>query len=242
MDHEQLNVLVIDDDADTRELLGDIIRGANHQVVPAASAEEGLELLPYWTFQVAFIDQRLPGMEGLVLGEYLRGNNPDMTIALVTGAEDTRALRRQLEDLSIAFVPKPFIIGDILGLIDAYAEGARARRELRLRREDPAFHPSFGAELGDIAAAFAVPSVPARVESAVVEAIKRCLNNLRSVGRYTERDRGIALTGLLTALALGLDLPKTSSGLTLFEEYDRLMREHGRRVEFEGAPRSSSVP
>ena len=53
-----------------RGLLVDIIGRGGHQAVPVASAEEGLELLPIWTFQVAFIDQRLPGMEGLVLGQY----------------------------------------------------------------------------------------------------------------------------------------------------------------------------
>src|SRR5215510_14461459 len=90
---DQVNILVIDDVSALRGLLVDIITRRGHQAVPAASAEEGLELLPFWTFQVAFIDQKLPGMEGLVLGEYLRRNNPDMTIALVTGEQDTRLPR-----------------------------------------------------------------------------------------------------------------------------------------------------
>ena len=109
---EQLNILVIDDDESLRGLLVDIIARGGHQAVPVTSAEEGLELLPFWTFQVAFIDQRLPGMEGLVLGQYLRRNNPDMTIALVTGENDLR-LERQTRALSIAFIPKPFNVQDI---------------------------------------------------------------------------------------------------------------------------------
>ncbi len=58
------------------------------------------------------------------------------------------------------------------------------------------------------------------------------LNDLRSVGRYTERDRVVCLSGLLAARVLGVDLPKTHAGLTLFEEYDQVMRAQGRRTEF----------
>jgi hypothetical protein len=38
---------------------------------------------------------------------------------------------------------------------------------------------------------------------------------------------------LLTARVLGVNLPRAKSGITLFEEYDRLMLERGRRPEFQ---------
>ena len=57
-------------------------------------------------------------------------------------------------------------------------------------------------------------------------------NSIALASRYTERDRVIALSGLITAKVLGIDLPHASDGLSLYEEYDRLMQEHGRRTEF----------
>ncbi len=231
MGREQLNVLVIDDDPAMTELLSAIIHRVEHQVITAASAEEGLELLPFWTFQVAFLDQKLPGMDGLVLGEYLRRNNPDMTVALVTG-DDDRRLEKKSRDLQIVYIAKPFSVEDILGVLDAYVEGAKERREERLRQRDGSYAPPIAAHVDDLAAAFAVPSVPARLQERLIETIKRTLNNLRSVGRYTERDRVLALAGLLTARVLGLDLRKAGGDKSLFEEYDALMREQGRRPEF----------
>ena len=228
---EQLNVLVIDDDSAMVELLSTIIMRVEHQVVTAASAEEGLELLPFWTFQVAFIDQNLPGMDGLVLGEYLKRNNPDMTIALVTG-DDDRKLQRKSRDLQIVHIAKPFVVEDIMRVLEAYAEAALERREQRRKARDEHYAPVIAAHFDDIPAAFAVPNVPGRVEDRLVDTIKRSLNNLRSAARYTERDRVIALTGLLAARVLGVDLPKASSERTLYEEYDELMRDQGRRAEF----------
>ena len=109
MDHdaEQLNVLVIDDDDDVRRVLVGVVTSRGHQALPAASAEEGMALLPLWTFQVAFLDQRLPDMDGLVLGEFLRKNNPDMTIALAPGEDEPRP-ERLARHLAHTFTAKPF--------------------------------------------------------------------------------------------------------------------------------------
>ncbi len=229
---EQLNVLVVDDDPDMRRLLVEIITRREHQVVPAGSAEEGLSLLPHWTFQLAFLDHNLPGMEGLLLGEYLRRNNPDMTIALVTGDVDDR-LARRTRDLHIQFIPKPFDLDRIASLIDECTARLRERDDKRRRREDDDFEPPIARFAGELPDVFGIPSVPSRIEGRLVEALKRSLNNLRTTSRYSERDRVIALSGLLAARVLGVDLPKAPSGCTLYEEYDRCMREHGRRTEFE---------
>ncbi len=234
MDHRQLNVLVIDDDPSSVKLLRDIIARGEHQVVSATSAEEGLELLPFWTFQVAFIDQRLPGMEGLVLGEYLRKHNPDMTVALVTGDDDVK-LQTRSKAHEIVFIRKPFQVSDVLGVLDDYVAQAEERRRRRLAHGDRHYEPDIGEYADVLSASYAMPKIPSRVQSRLVDTLKRGMNDLRSVGRYTERDRIIVLSGLLTAKVLGVDLPKLGER-TMYEEYDALMREHGRRTAFEQDP------
>jgi len=228
---ETLNILVIDDEADLRQLFARLLNGEQHQAVLAESAEEGLQLLPHWTFHIAFVDHNLPSMEGLVLGEYLRRNNPDMSIVMMTGSNDPRIERRS-RDLSLKFLPKPFGIGDILGTIEEYLTTARDREQRRRHSVDPAFDPPIGIFTEELAESFDLPKVSDRVEDGLAQTIKRCLNNLTTAGRYNERDRVMALSGLLTARVLGVSLPRAKSGITLFEEYDRLMLERGRRPEF----------
>ena len=96
------------------------------------------------------------------------------------------------------------------------------------------YGPQFVRYLEDVTQAYAMPNIPAWVREQLLDVLKRTLNNLRSVGRYAERDRIIALTGLLTAAVLDLDLPRASSGLNLYEDYDELMDQQGRRPEVEG--------
>lgn len=227
---DQINVLVIDDEEEIRHLLVEIISRQEHQVVAVASAEEGLNLLPFWTFQIAFIDHRLPGMDGLVLGEYLRKSNPDMMIAMISGSVDARVERRA-RDLEFRFISKPFGVDEILAVIDEYLSEARARDDYRRSVEVDA-EPPIARFIGDVAASFGVPSVPGRVGERLVATIKRCLNDMRSASRYNERDRVVALCGLISAKVLNLDLPRTPDGRTLYEEYDALMTSRGKRAEF----------
>ncbi len=232
-DVDLLHVLVIDDDEAMRNLITQILLPTGHQVVSAESAEAGLELLPYYTFQVALLDQRLPGMEGLVLGEFLRKNNPHMKIALVTGEDDEKLVRFG-EEHRITVIPKPFEVKQILDLITSYQDEARRRIEAaRTKQEIGDYDPPFGRHLAALADAFELPSVPKRIEERLVHAVKTSLNELRSVSRYSERDRVIALSGLIALSVLGIKPPKTSAGRTLFEEYDALIKEHRRRTEFE---------
>lgn len=228
---DQLNVLVVDDTRAMRELLVEIVHREGHQAISAESSEKALELLPVWSFQVAFLDHNLPGMEGLLLGEYLRRSNPDMLIALVTGSDDTR-LERRSRELKVTFIAKPFDNAEIHRVLETYIEVARERAAQRSLASETDFEPPIARFADELPESYAIPKVPGRISDRLVGTLQRSLNNLRSVSRYTERDRVVALSGLLTARVLNIDLPRAKNGLTLFEEYDRLMQSHGRRTEF----------
>ena len=236
---EALNILVIDDEPELRSILGRLLNREQHQVVLTESAEDALSLLPHWTFHIAFVDNTLPGMEGLVLGEYLRRNNSEMSIVMMTGSGDPRIERRS-RDLALQFLPKPFHNRDILQIVEDYLLGASERDARRQAQGDDQFEPPIESFVEEIGAGFGLPRIPERVEDSLGEAVKRYLSNLGSAARYTERDRVMALAGLLTARVLGASLPKAKSGLSLFEEYDRLMAERGRRTEF--SVRTSIAP
>jgi DNA-binding response OmpR family regulator len=185
------------------------------------------------------VDHNLPGMEGLILGDYLRRNNPDMSIVMMTGSGDPR-IERESRNLSLKFMAKPFQVRQVLEAIDEYVELAAERDEMRQARQDRLYDPPIESFVDDLTACYSVPKVPTRVEESLAQTVKQCLNNLKSAARYTERDRVVALSGLLTAQVLGVSLPRTKNGRTLFEEYDHLMIERGRRTEFGAAgPRSA---
>lgn len=228
---ELLNILVIDDEEDMRQFLLDILVPLEHQVFATASAEQGLELLPIHTFHLAFLDQNLPGMEGLVLGEFLRKNNPYMHVTLVTGSDDPK-LERFAGVHEIEVIRKPFTVQQILDVITTYREHERVRALEEAQRSAPEHVPSFAGKLEKISERFAPLNVPDRASDRIVQVVRDALGTMRTSKVIDEEDRLVALAGLIAIEVLGIKPPKTSSGRTLREEYDALMEKNGRRMEF----------
>jgi len=228
---EELHVLVIDDDPIIRRMIAKTLLKNHYQVATASSAEEGLEQLPYFTFHVAFLDHHLPGMEGLVFGEYLRKNNPHMQIALVTGDDDER-LKKLCQEHAIRLIRKPFNLTEILDVVSLYQEEESHRQNQDAQAEGDSYWPQLGTFLQEITEAYQMPGVPTRVEERLVRTIKESLNNIRSSNRYSEEDRVIALAGLLACRVLNVDLPRTQSGQTLYAEFDDAMNQNGNPPAF----------
>ncbi len=232
-----LTILAIDDDPAMRELFTGFLVDAGHLVIACESAEAGLEQLPFHTFDVSLVDHNLPGMEGLVLGEYLRQNNPRMTIALVTGSDDPR-LAKLTSEHDIRLIAKPFDPESVLELIDTYKQSEDARIAAQKASTEDVYQPQLAAHWDAITDYLRLPSPPRRLEEALTQRIQRALGDLRLAGVASEELRVAAYAGLLAAHALGIKLPNAKDGRTLYQVYDELMVGSGRAVAFAAADRA----
>jgi len=232
-----VRVLVIDDAEDLRLMIAQLLLNEGCQVVPVATAEEGLEQLPYGRFDVAFVDHNLPGMEGLVFGEYLRQNNPDMQIALVTGSPEEN-LERAARDRNITFIAKPFEPDDLLSIVDRAKQNVLDRQRASTDRSSDTWAPDLASHLDHIQSFFHMPNVPHRVVDRISHHTRDALAELRH-GPIDESTRAAALAGLLAARVLGVHLQHWSDGSSMEEVYDAIMSDSGRRREFSPEPEDS---
>jgi two-component system, NtrC family, response regulator HydG len=86
-------VLVVDDDESTRHTLGNILTKHGYQVHLASSGEEAVEMVRTGTFQVAFLDMKMPGINGLETYLAIREIDQKITAIIITG------FHNDLEDL-----------------------------------------------------------------------------------------------------------------------------------------------
>lgn len=240
-DQGYLTVLVIDDDPELRELVQNVVLAEGHQAIAVGSAEAGLELLPVNTFDVAFLDHRLPGMEGLVLGEYLHRNNPEMEVALVTG-DASEKLVRAAEARGLTVIAKPFEVDALVAVL----ETAVRRQKAALRASEAmAEHladagpidlgPMFP-HLGEL---FDLPGVPQRLTELLARRVRESLEVLQLQDARDEKARLVAYTGIIAAQVLRLRLPHTRHGVSYAAWYDQLMRDSGRPPAFGHADEAS---
>jgi CheY-like chemotaxis protein len=126
-----LRVLLVDDDADTREVVGEILRAARAQVSPASSLAEALEAISRGSFDVLLSDIAMPGGDGIELIRRIRelppdrgGRIPAAALTAYVGAEDrVRALREGFED----HVRKPVDPDELISVVSRLASRMASR-------------------------------------------------------------------------------------------------------------------
>lgn len=107
-------VLIVEDDDDSREMLGELVASYGHLAVPAANADEALAHVRLQKPDLAFIDLGLPQLGGCELARLLRlamADTPGLKTRLValTGYSD-REMRESAGAAGFdAYVVKPIM-------------------------------------------------------------------------------------------------------------------------------------
>ena len=77
-------ILIVDDDAVIRDALAEAIRDLGHEVRMAASGSSALKLLEVEQVHAAFLDLRMPGMDGLELLRRMRAREQPPVVTILT--------------------------------------------------------------------------------------------------------------------------------------------------------------
>jgi CheY-like chemotaxis protein len=132
---QRQNILVVEDNENTRRLLETILRSSGYEVTLAPDAEEGLRILQGDApVDLVLLDLFLPGADGV---QFLRSRaemEPDRQppVIVVSATEDMDTLRPQLRELGAKMaLRKPFDVQELLNGVSQYATkrtaGAPAR-------------------------------------------------------------------------------------------------------------------
>jgi CheY-like chemotaxis protein len=117
-------VLVVDDNADAADLLGEVLAHHGHVVKVAHGGPEALEIAGRWSPDVAVLDLGLPGMDGFELARALRGRfGGALRLVALTGYGQSRD-RRAAEAAGFdAHLVKPVQIDALLRAFAPVAAG-----------------------------------------------------------------------------------------------------------------------
>ena len=129
------NVLVVDDDAVTREQLARVYKITGYTVVTVSSAEEALTRLDQGMIDFVITDIKLPGLSGSQLIAHMHENCPDVPVIAITGYSDIETAINVLKHGACDFVVKPFDLTSVQESTRAALEKSRVYMEIRhLRR------------------------------------------------------------------------------------------------------------
>ena len=101
-------ILVVDDDADTREVLKDRLESAGYQVLVAESGRECLETLDRQSPQLVLLDVAMPGLDGLEVLTEIRRRGQDIPVVMITAFGTIERAVQAMKKGAYDFIPKPF--------------------------------------------------------------------------------------------------------------------------------------
>jgi DNA-binding NtrC family response regulator len=100
-------ILLVDDDEDTRVLLGALLTSRGLAVDPVDSAQACLARLSPESECVVATDVQMPGMSGIDLCRVLRAAYPHVVVIVMSGSATPAVAESALQAGAFTFLPKP---------------------------------------------------------------------------------------------------------------------------------------
>ena len=123
-----LSILMVDDDAQIRQLLSDYLSGFGMSVVAVADGKAMAEALKESSFDLVILDLMLPGEDGLTLCRSLRSES-DIPILMLTARGETMDRVVGLELGADDYIVKPFEPRELVARIQTILRRTRGNRE-----------------------------------------------------------------------------------------------------------------
>jgi DNA-binding NtrC family response regulator len=121
-------ILVVEDDPDSCELLGTVLREAGYSIDLAHDGYDALKLASQRRPDVVVSDLQMPGISGLELTRRMHEVDPELPVVITTGAENTKDLVTAAEHYEIvACLKKPMSLDELLWAIDSALAVSRQR-------------------------------------------------------------------------------------------------------------------
>jgi DNA-binding NtrC family response regulator len=128
------NLLIVDDETVVRDSLGKWFEEEGYSVDTASSAHEALLKLPRQRWDLALLDIKMPGMDGIELHRKMREVDPGIIVIIMTGYASVDTAVQALKDGAYDYIMKPFDPDDLARLVAKALEHRRTRDEnVRLR-------------------------------------------------------------------------------------------------------------
>ncbi len=112
-------ILVVDDEADIRQLVSDVLESEGYEVYLAANGEEALRMASQAVPDLVLLDVMMPGVDGFRVCERLRAHPVGLRspVIFLTARQEIEDKLLGFEKGAVDYVTKPFHVNELLARI-----------------------------------------------------------------------------------------------------------------------------
>src|SRR5262245_45881353 len=126
MRHDGATILIVDDDAEWRNVLRLALEGAELHVIEVPHGDLVLAAVEQHEPDVVVLDHEMPGVDGLSLITLLRGRWPRLPLVLTSAFCDPVIVEQALRAGATRYLDKPFRLRALLTEIEALTKHRQA--------------------------------------------------------------------------------------------------------------------
>ncbi len=133
------SILIVDDEKDIRELIGDILKDEGYAVRLAANSDSCMSEINAEPPSLMILDIWLKDsrMDGIDILKTVKRDNPDVPVVIISGHGNIEIAVAAIKQGAYDFIEKPFNIDQLMVVVSRAMETSRLRREnADLRRRD----------------------------------------------------------------------------------------------------------
>lgn len=134
------DILIVDDEADIRDLVAGILEDEGHRTRTAPHSDAALEAIQQRRPQLVFLDIWIQGskLDGLQLLDVIKEQNPDLPVVMISGHGNIETAVSAIKRGAYDFIEKPFKADRLVLVADRALETSRLKREVKdLRSRTP---------------------------------------------------------------------------------------------------------
>lgn len=133
MPSQEVRVLFVDDDPFFADLGKETLAEHGFAVTVASDGQEALAKIAVERFDLAILDNEMPGLSGFEVIEQIRelAHGADLPIIMATGSDDEQSINRAFEVGADSFLAKPFDWSLLVHQANFVLKSARATKDLR---------------------------------------------------------------------------------------------------------------
>ncbi len=132
-----LSIVALDDDADFREYIADVLEGEGHRVRAVATPDDLYAANEDELPDLVLLDMNMGAQSGLAVLESLRARWPKLCVIVVTGYPSMDTMRETFKQDVFDYVTKPFSLEEVRSVLEDAATrlGLGGKPQDRLRQQ-----------------------------------------------------------------------------------------------------------
>ncbi|MEM9138621.1 MAG: sigma-54 dependent transcriptional regulator [Pseudomonadota bacterium] len=125
------DILVVDDEADIRDLISDLLRDEGHEARSAHDADSAFAEIEQAAPDLIILDIWLQGsrMDGIEILKSVKRDNPGIPIVIISGHGNIEVAVAAVRQGAYDFIEKPFNMDQLMVVVGRALETSRLRRE-----------------------------------------------------------------------------------------------------------------